>query len=202
MFQITEMTEAHLASLTNRIEKHGDDDKPAVSLGVEITAANTLLDTIDANLRHSLHKAVEGQDQLPGIEPATPVLRCNTIERVTLPTKHEGWVLCLDDGIDDTVPMTFGGVKVDKLSVEPKQGGGIVLRLRLGTSDVDAERLGKLGMHNGQSIWITLTPPAAPADVIDGSTEAFKKDHPGADAQADLLDGDAGDAFAAAHGGP
>ena len=29
MFQIPEFTEAHLASVTNRIEKHGDEDVPA-----------------------------------------------------------------------------------------------------------------------------------------------------------------------------
>ena len=173
MFQLLEFTEAHVASVTNRTEKHGDEDKPAVSIGVEITAANTLLDTIDAKLRHALYTAVEGQEQLPGIEPATPVLRCNSIDRVILPTAHEGWSLEIDDGIDDTKPMLFGSVKVDKLTVEPKQGGSIVLRLRLGTSDVDAERLGWLAVHNGQSIWLTLRKPeAAPVIDVDALREA------------------------------
>lgn len=182
MFQILEFTEARLASVTNRVEKHGDDEVPAVSLGIEITSANTLLDTIDPKLRQSLYVAVEGQEQLPGIEPATPVLRCNSIERVILPTAHEGWSLTIDDGIDDTKPMAFGSVKVDKLTVEPKQGGSIVLRLRLGTSDVDAERLGWLAVHNGQSIWITLRKPEAAA-VIDGTVAAFQADHPDASAE-------------------
>ena len=35
MFEIQEFTEARLASVTNRIEKHGDEDVPAVSLTVE-----------------------------------------------------------------------------------------------------------------------------------------------------------------------
>jgi len=136
------------------------------------------------------------------VEISTPILRCNSIDRVTLPTKHEGWTLAIDDGIQgDTDPMLFGPVKVDKLSVEPKQGGSIVLRMRLGTSDVDADKLGWLGMHNGEEIWIKLTPPPKPADVIDGTVG-----HPGAAAaaagQRDLLDDSAaGDAFSAAQGG-
>lgn len=193
MFQITETTEAVLTAVTNRIEKHGDDDVPAVSLQISIEAANTLLDEIDPAIRQALYKAVEGQDQLPGVEPATPVLRCNSFDQITLTQAHEGWTLEIDGGIDEDAPMIFGGCKVDKFRVDAKQGGSIVLRLRVGTSDVDADRLGALAMHNGQSIWVRLTPPQKPVDAIDGTTEAFERDHPGASA-ADL--------FAAEHGGP
>jgi hypothetical protein len=133
--------------------------------------------------------AVEGQEQLPGVEPSTPVLRYNSFETHKLTTAHEGWTLAVDDGIDDTQPMVFGGCKVDKFSVEAKQGGSIVLRLRVGTSDVDADKLGKLAMHNGQSIWITLKAPEKKPDAIDGTQAAFQADHP-----------DAGSLFAAEHG--
>lgn len=191
MFQITEMTEAHVASVTNRTETHGDEKVPAVSIGLELTCANTILDQIDPSIRQALFKRAEGQEELPGIEPSTPVLSCHTFETVKLTTAHEGWTLSVDDGIDDTQPMSFGGCKVDKFTVEPKQGGSIVLRFRCGTSDIDAERLGQLGMHNGQSIWITLKAPEKKPDAIDGTTEAFERDHP-----------DATDLFAAGDEGP
>lgn len=190
MFQITEMTEAHVASVTNRTEARGDERVPAVSIGLEMTVPNTMLDLIDASIRHALYKAVEGQDELPGVEPATPVLRCNSFGQVALTTAHEGWTLKVDEGIDADDPMVFGVCKVDRFRVDAQQGGSVVLRFRVGTSDNDAERLGKLGMHNGGSIWITLTPPAKDAGpVIDGSNEAFQADHP-----------DAGDLFAAGGG--
>lgn len=159
MLQIHEFTEAHLATLTPRSQKHGDDEVPAVSLGLELTVGNTLLDAIDPNIREALFKRIDGQPDLPGVESSTPVLRCNTIDRVTLPTKYEGWTLEVDDGIDDTTPKAFGSCKVDKFSVEPKQGGSCLLRIRIGTSDLDAERSGMLGMHVGQSIWIKLRAP-------------------------------------------
>lgn len=188
MFNIATMTEVHVASVTNRTEVHGEERVPAVSIGLELEAANTLLDIIDPKIREALYKAADDQEDLPGVEKSTPVLRCNSFERHTLPTSCEGWTLQVDDGIDDTVPMTFGGVKVDKFSVEAKQGGTIVLRFRAGTSDVDADKLGKLAMHNGQSIWITLTAPkpgeeprkSAPVD--EGEPDAT-----------DLFTGDSGD---------
>ena len=192
MLQITEFTQAALTSVTNRIEKHGDDDKPAVTLMVEITAPNTLLDTIDPGLRHALYKAKpDSEPELPGVEQSTPVLRTNCIDSVALTVAHEGWSLHLDDGIDETDPIIFGSVKVDRLKVDAKQGGSIVLKLRMGTSDVDADRLGMLGMHNGQDIWMKLLPPEKPAA---GATEATgaeidgTKGHPGAAGQASFLD--------------
>lgn len=186
MFQLESSTEVRVASVTNRIEKHGDEDTPAVSLALELTDANTMLDLIDPKIREALYKAVEGQDQLPGVEVSTPVLRCNAFDRHTLATAYEGWTLSVDDNMDEASPMVFGGVRVDKFVVEAKQGGNVVLRFRCGTSDVDADKLGKLAMHNGQLIWITLSAPKPGAEPIDGTTAAFKKDHP-----------DAGDLFAA-----
>lgn len=188
MFEIREFVEAKLATLTPRSERHGDEDVPAVSLGLELTCANTLLDVIDPKIRHSLYMAVEGQEQLPGVEPATPVLRCNSFDRHTLPAKYEGWTLQIDDGVDETEPMTFGSCKCDKFSVEAKQGGSVVLRLRVGTSDLDAERSGFLGMHVGQPVWITLTAPEKQPDVIDASKDATD------------LPKDATDLFASPHG--
>ncbi len=175
MFQLTEMTQATIASVTPRVEKHGDEDKPAVSIKLSIEGPNTLLDAIDTNIRHALYKAKpDDTPELEGIEQSTPILRCNSFERHTLATSHEGWTLAVDNDIDDTAPMKFGGCKVDKFAVEAKQGGSIVLTIRVGTSDIDADRLGWLGMHNGESIWITLTPPEKPAEAIDGTTG-----HPG-----------------------
>ena len=38
MFEIKEFQEATLATLTPRSEKHGDDDKPAVSVALQAAA--------------------------------------------------------------------------------------------------------------------------------------------------------------------
>jgi hypothetical protein len=193
MFELTDLTEARLASVTNRIEKHGDEDVPAVSLTVEFTAENTLLDLIDPGLRHALYKAKpDAEPELPDMEQTTPVLRCNSIDKVRLTTAHEGWRLFVDDNIDESDPMAFGGVKVDKLELDALQGGSVKFRMRLGTSDVDADKIGALGMNNGQSIWLRLLKPEKVEPAIDGTTEAFNRDHPGAaEGQGSLLDTDA-----------
>lgn len=195
MFQLAEFTQATINSVTPRVEKHGDDDKPAVSIKLSIEGPNTLLDAIDPHIRHALYKAKPDETpELPGVEPATPILRCNAFDKHTLTASHEGWTLAIDSEVDDTDPMLFGGCKCDKFSVDAKQGGSIVLTIRVGTSDIDADRLGWLGMHNGEDIWITLTPPKPKTDAIDGTGAEFAADHP------DLPGPDAGSLFAQAHG--
>lgn len=196
MFSLT-TTEVKLATMTPRTEKHGDEDVSAVSLGLRLTAENTLLDALDPHLRMAIYAPVEGQDQLPGVEPSTPVLRPRMVESLKLSCCFEGWTVAIDRGIDEDDPIKLGGAKVDKFVVVPHEGGSVDIAFRVGSSDIDETEAGWLFGHLGQPIIVSITPPEKAPDAIDGSTEAFKADHPGADGQADLLDGEeAGEAFA------
>ena len=77
---------------------------------------------------------------------------------------------------------------MDKFIVEPMQGGSIEMRFRVGSSDIDTTEAGQICGFLGQEITITLRAPEKAPDTIDGSVEAFQKDHPDAgDAQGDLL---------------
>lgn len=203
MFEITTPTEATLKSVTPRTEKHGDEDIVAVSLGLKITGPNTLLDTVQPGLLDTLYISPPGQESLPGVEPARQLLRTAGIEQVELKACFEGWTLKIDAGINgDTDPIAIGGAKVDRFAVVPAQGGTIELHFRVGSNDVSAEEMGWLCSHLKQGITIELTAPKK-LDTIDGSVEAFQRDHPGASGQADLLDdgGDATDAFVERHAG-
>ena len=203
MFELTAPTEATLKTFTPRTERHGEDEVSAASLGLKIVGANTLLDLLQPGLRDMLYKSVEGQDQLPGMPEVTPLLRAKGGESVKRAACFEGWTRKIDHGADEGDPFVIGGSKCDKFVVTPIEGGSVELDFRVGSSDIDEAEAGWLYGHQKQDITITLHAPEKSAEVIDGSTDAFKKDHPGANGQADLLGGsDAGDAFSAAHGGP
>jgi hypothetical protein len=197
-FQLTD-TQAKLTSFTGRTEMHGDERVPAVSLGITITAPNTILDTLAPGLRMSLYKAADGQPQLDGIEESTPLLRAQGIGSLSLERSFEGWAVTVAHGIDDGSAIRLGTCKVDGFKVHPCEGGSVDLSFRVGTSELDEEAAGMLWKKNGQGIVITLTPPVPKQEAIDGSKAAFDADHP---EQADLLDDeapvmDATDAFIA-----
>lgn len=192
MFALTTSTTAKLTSLTPRIEKHGDDNVPAVSLGLTITGPNTLLDLFSHSLRTTLYKAADDAgDNLPGIDAPTPLLRTRGFERIKLKAGDmEGYRLQIEHGIAADSAIDLHGCKVDKWTLEPFEGGSVELSFRVGTSDVDETYAGRLAMKLGQEVQITLTPPEPKEEAIDGSVEAFQRDHPGDDDQ------DAADLFA------
>lgn len=170
MFEITTPTTVRLASVTPRVEKHGEDEVPAVSFGLRITGPNTLLDLLDKDLRAALYHSPRNKT-IEGVEPIAPTLRCKAIETVHVAAgPFEGWTLNVDHGIDEQQPLTFGGCKVDNFRVAPIEGGSIELSMRVGTSDITAATVGLMLMKNGQEISTTLTAPKSKDDgkPVDG----------------------------------
>jgi len=165
-----EDTVATLASVTNRVEKHGAEDVPAISLRLKITAANTILDKLSATMRSTLYTKPDGQNELPGIEECTPLLRTLGIDHLVFTSTLNGWNLMIDHGIDGI--SVCGACKVDEFKVAPKQGGTVELSFRVGTSDVEPEGAGLLWAKNGQEVIITLTPPDKPLNTdVDNDDE-------------------------------
>lgn len=180
MFQLLHATTATLNTITSRSEIHGEEKKPAISLGLSIEAPNTILDLLDPTLRPTFYSKANGQYQLPGAEETTPSLRTRSITSIGIAGAFEGWTLNVDHGIQEREPVKFGGVKVDKFSAELKDGGTCVLHLRCGTSDIDAKSLGIVGMKLAQKISITLVAPVVKDEKkpTDGGAPLFdgKKD--------------------------
>lgn len=191
MFQLLTPTTAKLKSLTPRIEKHGDENVPAVSLGLAIVGPNTLLDLFSETMRHALYKAAEDAgDNLPGIDAPTPLLRTRGLEKIKLKTPDMvGYRLVVDHGIGGDSAIDLHDCKVDKWTLEPFEGGSVELSFRVGTSDIDETWAGRLAMKLGQEVKITIHAPEPKPDAIDGTQAAFEADHP-----------DAGQLFADAHG--
>jgi hypothetical protein len=212
LFELTESTEATLTSVTPRVERHGEDEIPALSLGLKITTSNLILDKLSETLRRTLYMKPEGQEDLPGVIETTPLLRTRGIEQVSLNAAFEGWTMAIDYGVDEGDPILCGDCKVDNFRVKPMEGGTVDLLFRVGTSDLSADEAGILWSKNHQEVYITITAPKqAEGPVIDGTVG-----HPGLANGGDSLglggpedeDGsegghpDATDIFAAEHGAP
>lgn len=201
-FQLTTPTAALLNSVTPRKEIHGDEPVSAISLGLSITGANTLLDHLDGGkLRNALYMAVPDQEPLPGVEPSTPLLRARGIEEVKCAGTLEGWTLTVENGIDDTSAIVLGGAKIDKFRVKPVEGGSVTLLFRVGTSDISEDEAGALFGRLGQEIMIRITAPVIADRLPDNATIDGTTGHPGlAASQAAEAERQAGDLFAETYG--
>lgn len=198
-FEFPDFTEMKLDNVSFRIEKHGDDDVVGMSAKLLLTGANTLLDAPLPGVRDALYMAVEGQDQLPGVERTTPKLRSKVITQATLNTKCEGWTVEIQYGIDEDDPILMGDVKIDKVTVTPMEGGTVTLAMRIGTNDVDAEDCGLLVSKMKQQVMVRIKAPQKKPDAIDGTVghpgaaAAVKKAQEAGQGTLGLDDDDAGD---------
>ena len=162
---------------------------------------NQMLDLFSPTMRLTVYAPIEGQEQLPGVELTTPILRSKDLKHWAPETCLEGWTVVVARGITEESALQMGACKVDDFRFDFFEGGHMDVDFRVSTADCDEAGAGMLWGRQKRKVFVTVTPPEAPAKAIDGSTEAFERDHPGASGQADLLDTEAGDVFAAEHGG-
>lgn len=194
MLAILTPTEAEQVAYNGRTEIHGDKRVPAVSFRLKFASVpNTWLDMISKTLRHAIYEAVPGQEQLEGVEPATPVLRSRDIKHLKLDNVYEGWRVMVEHGIGEDSALVMGSCKLDGIEVDLYEGGHIDMSVKVGTADLDRNGAGVLWANQMRKVKVTFTPPKPPEPAIDGSKAAFEKDYsrdetPDRALQADLLD--------------
>lgn len=182
LFELPEPTQATITSVTPRSEKHGDEDAPAISFGVKITAPNTILDRLSAGLMSVFYKAAEEPDPQPEFDETQvvhlPLLRTGVLETVHLKGRLEGWTVHMEYGIDEGSAVVFGGCKIDEFRLALSEGGSVELRFRVGTSDVNELSLGRLGMSLKAEVSLQITAPKVAAveapqqgELIDASRD-------------------------------
>lgn len=201
LFSLPNNTECVLTTFVGRTQKSGPDDVPAVTFRLKLASVpNALLDLFSKTIRHTVYKAVEGQEQLPGMEDTTPILQSKDLTEWAPDTCLEGWAVIVARGISDDSGLQMGSVKLDDFRFSFFDGGHMDVDMRCSTADVDEAGAGMLWGRQKRKVFVMITPPEAPTakPAIDGSVEAFKKDHP---EFKDGADPDAGDLFTEQHGG-
>ena len=198
LFELPTNTECELTTFVGRTQKSGTEDVPAVTFRLKLSGvSNILLDRFSKTIRHTIYKAVEGQEQLPGVEDTTPLLQSKNLVHWAPETCLEGWTVWLARGISDGSALQMGSCKVDNFRFDFFEGGRMDVDFRVSTADVDEDGAGMLWGRQKRKVFVTVTAPEMPAGdalVIDGT-----KGHPGAAAAA-AAQQEAGDLFAQAHG--
>jgi len=158
-FEILTLTPATLTSFTGRTETHGKHKVPAVSCRLRFRGPNTLLDKLSPSIRHTLYMAAEGQEDLPGVEPTTPLLRCKDIKTWSPENCYEGWTVTIEHGIDDSSAIVMGGCKVDAFTCDLFDGGTTEIECRVSSSDIDWMGAGRLWSRQQTEVKVMLAAP-------------------------------------------
>lgn len=200
LFSLPNNTECVLTTFVGRTQKSGPDDVPAVTFRLKLASvSNMLLDLFSPTIRHTVYRAVEGQEKLPGMEDTTPILQSKDLTEWSPDTCLEGWRVIVARGVNDETALQMGSCKVDDFRFSFFDGGHMDVDFRISTADVDEDGAGMLWGRQKRKVFVMINAPEAPTakPVIDGTAEAFKRDHP---EFKDGADPDAGDLFAGQHG--
>lgn len=194
-FAIPPAQRLKVVKVTPRKETHGKELVQAISMRLEWWPEdNSALNLLHPNLQDLLFwtpPEAAAQAELDGVAPVKKHRRVNTL---AMPLKVEasfsGYQITIEHGIDDSTALELYACALDKFEFEAKDGGAAPMRWSLASNkQVTPQLVGLLCGLEGSTIVATLVPPTEQEQAIDGTTEAFQKDHPGADGQADLLDG-------------
>jgi hypothetical protein len=195
-FALPERSRLKITKVTPRKETHGKDLVQAISLRCEWwPTENSALNLLDDGLQDMLFwtpPEVAAQCQLDGI-PA--VKKHRRVPAAAMPIKVEasftGYTMTIEHGIDESSALELYASTLDKFDAEAREGGSSVIRWSLASNKtITPELVGALCALEGTEVIATLTPPKPEAAPIDGTNEAFERDHP-----------EAGDLFSAEHGG-
>lgn len=151
-----------LRNVQTRMEKHGEDDVPALDLAVSVTGGNELLDMIDPGLRPFLFKPLaERAGELPLPTDDLPSIRFPFLKMaLKIDREHEGMTAKVAWGASGRADMVLGGVRLSKVEIEQLiEGGSVEIRFNLSTKDVSEKVIGKLSLMQKHQITLTLTQP-------------------------------------------
>lgn len=210
LFELPNNTECTLTKFVGRTQKSGKDDVPAVSFRLKLTSvSNVMLDLFSKTMRFTVYAPVEGQEQLPGVEVTTPILRSKDLKHWAPENRLDGWSVIVARGIADGDALQMGSCKLDDFHFDFYEGGHMDVDFRVGTADLDEAGAGMLWGRQERKVFVAITAPEMPADApppIDGSREGGGPGFEERDAT-DLFAGEAGagpdgDADADANGEP
>jgi len=172
-----------------------------------IEGGNRILDLFDPELIQRFYKPVitdedklrqkqiqiEDQDE----QAPMPLLTMTCIKwPVALVNEYTGYKLTVDHGLGD---HTFAGKDVTSNIIAPeatikglritcKEGGSVIVRGRALVVGMSGADIGKMSDFIKLETKISAEPPQQKQATIDGTTAAFKKDHPGAQAGDSVVD--------------
>lgn len=189
-FALPERSRLKIVKVTPRKETHGKDLVQAISLRIEwCPTENSALNLLHPGLQDMLFwtpPEVAAQCHLEGVEPVKKHLRVPTAAMpIKIDGSFTGYTFTVEHGIDDSSALELYDSTLDKFDADGEDGGSSSIRWSLASNKtMTPELVGALCALEGMHVIGSLVPPKPKAEPIDGSVEAFERDHPQGDPDA------------------
>lgn len=184
-FEIPEFTSVMLNHTNSRMQKHGEENVPALDLAITLTATNHMLDLIHHALRPTLFCAQGAQGRQPTqAEMDLPVDDLPNVRfpHLDYPVKYDsmlvGYTLTVDYGRGGESNLRLKTCDIKTFKITPIEGGSVEVKFTVQCADgIDERIVGKLSMLQQSEISITLDGPeiVEPANVVTPIKRGRKK---------------------------
>jgi hypothetical protein len=173
-FEIPEPRTVTIRSVTGRMERHGDEKKPAFSMWVVMAAQNTILDMIDSDILGMFWKQPATAD-LPGVEAAPPTqLRSRLVKGPhKIEKSYEGYALTIHRATGKG--LTIEACKVNGFEFLPQPDGICRMSFKIDAAEDDPKTRGLLDTMIQSDVDITLTAPTVQEQPSASVTDIFAK---------------------------
>lgn len=176
MFNL-ERARATVKSVNLRAEKHGDDEVPAVDIKLALDRPSTDLAMFGPRLRTALFwrdPEQHPEDLLDGIDPMLELPNLVAPELrgpFALSAEYVGAEVEIDYGLGGPSNIVLETAKVNRLRVEPREGGSVELTLRVQASRIDEKIAGRLAMLIDRETVVSITAATTAAQDADEDDE-------------------------------
>jgi len=178
MFQVLDHL-CKIVSCTNVSEKHGKDRIPAISIGLYLVGASTLLDHFDTALRTTLfRKPQPTPGELPMEHDSLTELRFPFMRNLAWDRKYAGYMLRFHIGATGAEDVLLAECGLKDIRFVAQEGGSVGIGFKVTAHPKDEVDHGKVATRLQQEIMITLTPPDHIPTLFDGEPPADDEQDP------------------------
>lgn len=155
----------NVRSVNFRVERHGEEDRSAVDLKLELTRPATDLAMFGPQLRDALFWRDPSSAEpslLDEIDPSLekPNLRCPMLKGpFAIDVSYVGCAVTIEWGLGGPSDIVLDPCKVNRVRIEPLEGGSVVISLRVQYSGIDDKTAGRLAMLIDQETVVSIAAP-------------------------------------------
>jgi hypothetical protein len=167
MFSL-DQTAATITSVTNISEKHGNARVPAVSIGIAVTGASTLLNEFDPDLRGMFFRRPQPKPgELSLDHDALTELRFPLLKNPSWNKEWAGYMLRFIIGVMGNEDVLLTDVDIKGISINPLEGGSVTISLKAHAQPQSEGDHGKIARMLQQECTLSLTPPDVDPSLFD-----------------------------------
>jgi hypothetical protein len=163
---------ARISAVTNGSENHGKELVPALSITLQITGSNALLDEFDPDLKYVLYRMPQTKPgQLPVKDQNLSDLVFPALRNMQWDKEYAGYTLRFHIGASGMEDVICGEVGIKEIHITPLDGGSVIISMKARCHPKDEVDHGKLARLLKHELQIDMVPPDVDPSLFEEEEE-------------------------------